>query len=181
MANTYSDFEQAKNDIRINIGRVGNDQTNPIFLKALKGEPLTHEEMDGNFAALFVLAGKLIRAGIFDFSALAEKMQALDDGEYLSVGDADSSVNVSWENIAMHIYQEVFNSDKEGSVYIVKNMERAIVGQAAIVSDVSAIDSAGLFDGKRVFDVATKKTLTFYGQALYDTMGNIVRDFTSNQ
>jgi hypothetical protein len=178
----------------------------PIVLRLIKGEELTHEEMDANFAWLILVGFALTR--ILDQDEIMNRVdEAGASGVHLK--DVFNKIKIDGEKLGKEIkipadklvstieeletiqFQNIFSSDAlltafENLAYVngLRDKITKMLGmKAQSRGSLSTQPPSKFIDGERVFDSSTKKTLTYIGsdKALYDAMGNIEYDLSGNE
>jgi hypothetical protein len=164
------DVIKALDSLRVNVGIVSGENTSGIVFRTIKGEPLTHVELDGNFGFIMVVLAKLIDSGFISFDGLTEYISDLeDDGtdKIFTAAEMFGEVKLDPDSLIDSFDGELLS----GLVYddITKDS-----------SDLSVISPDKYRHGELAYDSKTHKLLVFdkNDSKFYDSMGNVEYDFT---
>jgi len=141
-----------------------------VTLKKELDRPLTHEEMDSNFELLRLLVA----------TSLGGNAQAVFNENGKIVGFEFSLIGLN--NFLMREDGRNWFAQKVTEAMMTEQVRGMMANLTCMPVTGSALEAmvSGMAQGQRVFDVDTKKTLTFYDGKFYDAMGNVEYDFTSS-
>jgi len=202
----FDDLMNANPKLNIRFDDTGEHA--PIVLRGVKGEELTHEEMDANI--LWMLAFLQAFQEIMDMSDLFEiTRQKGSDGVHLT--DVFEHIKIDWDKVAGRLPENsIDTSELAGAIRsfttstingILNNqnfidtlfgmnsdmgfaggIDKLVSGRSMLFDDIGSINPNILYDGIRIIDKGTKKTLTYFAsdKKLYDAMGSVEYDLSGN-